>query len=139
MAATITKTFHWGTATGQGTLPEVLADSSRRNCDAYHRMFPSTTQNRATPLPLPPDPPSERSRFLPAARTPWHISRSVRYLVLVIAALWSLPFQFAAPPEMGIGYSWQAALQLSVLNDNVFGRDFVFTYGPLGYLLIRAN
>ncbi len=39
---------------------------------------------------------------------------------------------------MGIGYAWQAALQLAVVDGKTFGQDFVFVYGPLGDLLIRA-
>jgi hypothetical protein len=39
---------------------------------------------------------------------------------------------------MGIGFSWHAALQIAVSEGDIFGQDFVFTYGPLGYLLIRA-
>ena len=49
-----------------------------------------------------------------------------------------MPCQFATPPDIGIGYSWQLALQLAVLDGKTFGQEFVFTHGPLGYLLIRA-
>lgn len=39
---------------------------------------------------------------------------------------------------MGLDPSWQLSLQVAVFQNLVFGRDFAFSYGPLGYLLIPA-
>jgi hypothetical protein len=41
-------------------------------------------------------------------------------------------------PRPGLDYSWQAALQLAAEHHLVFGREIVFTYGPLGFLDIPA-
>jgi hypothetical protein len=101
-------------------------------------MFPQTLQRRNASLRALPNHTSDGDRFDAAPRVNWLASRKVRYALLAMAACWSLPCQFAVLPEMGIGYSWQLALQLAVMDGKIFGRDFVFTYGPLGYLLIRA-
>ena len=61
-----------------------------------------------------------------------------RVLLLVLAAVLSLPAQFMVSPGMGLDPSWKMALQLASINKMVFGRDFIFTYGPLGDLLIHA-
>jgi hypothetical protein len=101
-------------------------------------MFPPTLRNNASAVLLVPNRTSDTSRFAASPLARWFVSRNVRYVLLAIAACWSLPCQFAATPEMGVGYSWQAALQLAVVDGRVFGHDFIFTYGPLGYLFIRA-
>ncbi len=101
-------------------------------------MFPPTVRDRETSVLLVPKRTSAKSRLIAALKAGWLDSRKIRYLLLAIAACWSLPGQFAAPPEMGIGYAWQAALQLAVVDGKTFGQDFVFVYGPLGDLLIRA-
>ena len=38
----------------------------------------------------------------------------------------------------GLDTSWMAALALAIEHRLVFGRDFVFTYGPLGYFVSRV-
>ena len=35
--------------------------------------------------------------------------------------------------------SWKRALNMALKNGLVFGRDFIFTYGPLGFLNTRNN
>ncbi len=81
----------------------------------------------------------EVSRFnIPARFNEWLGSRPVRYLLLAIAACLSLPAIFAKSPDMGLDPSWRLSLQLAAINDKVFGQEFIFTYGPLGYLLIHA-
>ncbi len=37
-------------------------------------------------------------------------------------------------PSIGTDYSWHAALQMAAQHGLVFGRDIMFTYGPLGFL-----
>ena len=39
------------------------------------------------------------------------------------------------PVESNLDPSWRYGLHLFHLNDFVFGRDLIFTYGPLGYLM----
>jgi len=35
--------------------------------------------------------------------------------------------------------SWRLSLQLATLQSKIFGHDFVFTYGPLGWLMVRTE
>ena len=41
-------------------------------------------------------------------------------------------------PGLGLDQSWQMAINMAVEKGFVFGKDFIFTYGPLGYLCTRA-
>jgi len=41
-------------------------------------------------------------------------------------------------PGLGLDQSWQMALNMAIEKGFVFGTDFIFTYGPLGYLCTRA-
>lgn len=50
----------------------------------------------------------------------------------------SWPAFFAERPEIGLDPSWHLSLQLAAIQGKVFGQEFIFTYGPLGYLLIHA-
>jgi len=59
-------------------------------------------------------------------------------VVLGIAACLSIPPSFTATTSIGLDASWQLSLQWAAFNHKVFGREFVFTYGPLGYLFIHA-
>ncbi len=47
----------------------------------------------------------------------------------------------AAPERIAfcLDESWQTALNLALENSFVFGKDFVFTYGPLGFLSTRVD
>src|ERR1035438_7133838 len=64
-------------------------------------------------------------------------SRLGRILLLTLAACFSLPVFFVATPDVGLDPSWQLSLQLAAADGKVFGREFVFTYGPLGWLLLH--
>jgi hypothetical protein len=61
-----------------------------------------------------------------------------KFVLLSLAMCLSLPATFTVLPDMGLDPSWQISLQLAAIQDKDFGREFVFTYGPLGYLLIHA-
>ncbi|QNA44998.1 hypothetical protein [Lacibacter sediminis] len=43
-------------------------------------------------------------------------------------------FRFLSLPENGIDPSWRIAINLAHQQNLQFGEDFIFTYGPLGYL-----
>ncbi len=62
-----------------------------------------------------------------------------RSILLGLLALLSLPAGFVEPPDMGIDPSWMQALQIAATQGKIFGQEFVFTYGPLGYLFIHAD
>jgi hypothetical protein len=51
--------------------------------------------------------------------------------LVLAAATWQVPHFL---PETGFDNSWQIALHLAAVQHLNFGRDVVFTYGPLGFL-----
>ena len=53
------------------------------------------------------------------------------FFSLVYFSLISSPYGY---PGIGIDASWTEALAMTVDGDKVFGIDFIFNYGPLGYL-----
>jgi hypothetical protein len=76
--------------------------------------------------------------LLPKCFRRWLASQWARLAVLGIAACLSLPSHFAVGPSIGIDPSWMLSLEMATISGKVFGREFVFTHGPLGYLLIHA-
>lgn len=54
-------------------------------------------------------------------------------------AAWALimPWMTWREPAGGLDPSWRIALGLIVREHFVFGRDIIFSYGPLGYLATR--
>ncbi|WP_420265574.1 hypothetical protein [Candidatus Magnetominusculus dajiuhuensis] len=60
-------------------------------------------------------------------------SNLARFIVTMIAVLSSLPILIKTLSG-SIDDSWQFAIHQAKLNGLVFGKDIVFTYGPLGYL-----
>ena len=61
----------------------------------------------------------------------------VRYILLALFTFLSFPLAFYQAPQTGLDPSWKIALHLASQYDLVFGKDFVFTYGPLGILYSR--
>jgi len=57
----------------------------------------------------------------------------IPFLPFFLAGFWTLPWP-SASPGAGLDPSWRIALNIAVLNKWQFGRDIVFTYGPLGFL-----
>jgi len=75
----------------------------------------------------------------PAARWQvWLATVPGQTVLLTLAVCLSIPPVFSTPPTIGLDPSWNLSLQLAAINGKVFGREFVFTYGPLGYLLTQA-
>jgi hypothetical protein len=60
--------------------------------------------------------------------------RKVAALLLTIFLFPTAAFDFAA---LGIDPSWALSINMAVQQDLVFGRDWIFTFGPLGYLFTR--
>ena len=61
----------------------------------------------------------------------------LRYLLLILFTFLAFPFVFYKQPETGLDPSWNIAIHLAIKYDLIFGKDFVFTYGPLGFLCTR--
>jgi hypothetical protein len=68
----------------------------------------------------------------------WLAGRQGRFAVLFLAASFSLPHLFRSDLVQGLDAAWQQSLQAAATGSAVFGRDFLFTYGPLGYLFTRT-
>jgi hypothetical protein len=49
----------------------------------------------------------------------------------------TFPFSFYTNPGYGLDPSWMIAINMAVKKGFVFGEDFLFTYGPLGFLATR--
>jgi len=58
----------------------------------------------------------------------------VTALAVAAAAILTFPFEALPLGAGGIDFSWQWILNVAGANHWVFGRDVVFTYGPLGWL-----
>jgi hypothetical protein len=86
----------------------------------------------------PPLKPRQENHVLsPSRLQQWLASRQTRFALLAIAMFFSLPAGLTMP-DVGLDPSWQLSLQLANIQSKTFGREFVFTYGPLGYLLIHT-
>ncbi|WP_227242820.1 hypothetical protein [Paraburkholderia caribensis] len=67
----------------------------------------------------------------PLARRFLTLELFVGVVSLVIAALFLIPFN-PTMPESGLDPSWRYALNVGLERGYVFGRDLIFTFGPLG-------
>jgi hypothetical protein len=65
----------------------------------------------------------------------WQLHQ-VSILALILSAL-TLPFSFSNYITTALDGSWQRALNIAIKNGARFGTDFVFTYGPLGFVATR--
>jgi hypothetical protein len=61
----------------------------------------------------------------------------LQYLILIFFLFLLFPPLFYEWPEPGLDNSWNIAIQLAFKDHLVFGRDIVYTYGPLGILNYR--
>jgi hypothetical protein len=64
---------------------------------------------------------------------------SYRYLFFLVFAIAIFPFHFFAIPESGIDGSWALSINLAIKNNFIWGKDYLFSYGPLGYLATRIK
>lgn len=60
-----------------------------------------------------------------------------RFLIFVAITIWLLPRDFFIGSGTGLDASWKLALHMAYSKGLIWGRDFVFTYGPLGFLSAR--
>jgi hypothetical protein len=58
-------------------------------------------------------------------------------ILSVVVALYALQVVFIIYPEYNLEGSWIMACNYAFARGLVFGRDFIFTYGPLGFLSTR--
>jgi hypothetical protein len=55
-------------------------------------------------------------------------------IILIITILYLIPKEIWNTPYINLDSSWQIALNLAIKQQLIWGKDIVFTYGPLGYL-----
>ena len=109
-----------------------------RSKERVKREPPTATPERPAPLLLktgpqlrhPPDVLSGRRRTLALRVTAWW-----RWPAALLLAWLTCPVPQLAPAQ-GTDNSWQAGLALAQQAGLHFGRDIVFTYGPLGFLTV---
>lgn len=65
-------------------------------------------------------------------------SSALRWPLFVATVFVILPSGGLRAHAMGLDPSWMTAIAMAVEDGRVFGRDFIFTYGPLGYLVSRV-
>jgi len=68
---------------------------------------------------------------------PNKIRAFLSYCFPVVLTLLFLPPHFFNSPDSGIDDSWKIALHLAFRNHLTFGKELIFTYGPLGILYSR--
>jgi hypothetical protein len=104
-------------------MPRAGTDSSD---DRTNPAVPSPMADTHAPAPLASD---RVPRWAAAVHAPlWW-----RWPVAVALGLFTFPVHQLAPAP-GVDASWQAGLELAQEQGLHFGRDIVFTYGPLGFL-----
>src|SRR6476620_11526835 len=57
--------------------------------------------------------------------------------VVVFVLFWLFPWNVFYIPGLDLDRSWAMALHMAIDKNMVFGQDFIFTYGPLGYITTR--
>ena len=60
------------------------------------------------------------------------------YLLFLIVLLFPY-YQISTLPEAGIDNSWRIALEMAYQKGLIFGKDIIYTYGPLGRLTQRIS
>ena len=61
-----------------------------------------------------------------------------RAFILLSVIVLSFPIPIL-PMELGLDYSWMAGINFARYSGLVFGRDIMFTYGPLGFVLVPVD
>ena len=56
------------------------------------------------------------------------------FLLFLFVILWAMPWSLAKP-AMGLDPSWKMAFGWAIQHHIQFGKDFIWTYGPLGFII----
>ena len=62
------------------------------------------------------------------------IKSKYTYFILFFIASLIIPRHIFNTPSFGLDASWQIAINLAIKENLKFGKDFIFTYGPWGFL-----
>src|SRR5262249_38196146 len=60
----------------------------------------------------------------------------LRWVLLIYLSLLLCPIRYCAPTRTNVDNTWFFALNYAAAHHLVFGRDIVWTWGPLAYLLV---
>lgn len=82
-------------------------------------------------------PTSSSPRPAPGHPFPALLRRGLWLLAFLLGFVLLSPVSLIAPPATGLDPSWAIGIHLARQEQLTFGRDFVFTYGPLGFLFTR--
>lgn len=63
--------------------------------------------------------------------------RFINLIIFLLSAFVILPIGFFGHVNAGLDPSWQFSLHMAFENNLIFGKDYIFTYGPLGFLSTR--
>lgn len=63
----------------------------------------------------------------------------LQFLFLLAAGLILIPPSLLHSMRMGLDPSWMISINLAVTDDRIFGTDYIFSYGPLGFLWTRIG
>ena len=67
------------------------------------------------------------------------IKKYWQLFVLIIFGFLLLPPHLIVRPSLFLDGSWVASINLAFNNNLIFGTDYIFTYGPLGFLHTRCS
>jgi len=62
------------------------------------------------------------------------VKSNYKYFILFFIASLVIPRQIFNNPGVGLDPSWQIAINLAIKENLKYGEDFIFTYGPWGFL-----
>jgi hypothetical protein len=65
--------------------------------------------------------------------------KNYNWLIAIILLIIFLPPIIFANPSCNLDQSWRLAINMAINQNLIFGSEFVFTYGPLGYLATRES
>src|SRR5271166_6144745 len=68
----------------------------------------------------------------------WRSGTIRRAFILLSVIVLSFPIPIL-PMELGLDFSWMAGINFAMYSGLVFGRDIMFTYGPLGFVLVPST
>ena len=73
-------------------------------------------------------------KFLINKNTPSTYSNETKKIASYLFVILFFPFLLFNQPGLEIDPSWRLAINLAVVKKLIFGKEFIFTYGPLGFL-----
>ena len=68
---------------------------------------------------------------------PYRYLNNKQKIVFTFFLLLTIPFNLIKEPASGMEASWQIGLNMALRQGLVWGKDIIFTYGPLGFLQTR--